>query len=95
MSNMLKTKSGQWVILPTEEEDKALQAAAMADPDALLLTDEQVTTINDIGLNTQDSLGDLQSEAETLYLLALPGMSDSIKKGMGEPIDECDKDLYW
>ena len=39
---MLKTKSGRWVMLPTEEEDKAIEAAAMADPDAPLLTDEQL-----------------------------------------------------
>ena len=41
MSNMLKTKSGRWVKLPTKEEYRAIQAAAMADPDAPLLTDEQ------------------------------------------------------
>ena len=41
ISNMLKTKSGRWVKLPTKEEDKAIQAAAMADPDAPLLTDDQ------------------------------------------------------
>ena len=34
MSTMLKTRSGQMVILPTPEEDAAITAAALSDPDA-------------------------------------------------------------
>jgi PHD/YefM family antitoxin component YafN of YafNO toxin-antitoxin module len=32
---------------------------------------------------------------ETLYLLAIPGMRESIIEGMAEPIDECGKTLDW
>ena len=32
---------------------------------------------------------------ETLYLLAVPGMRESIKEGMAEPIDACAKELDW
>ncbi len=32
---------------------------------------------------------------ETLYLLAVPGMPESIKEGMDEPIDSCSKELDW
>ena len=32
---------------------------------------------------------------ETLYLLSIPGMYDSIKKGLSTNIDECDEDLDW
>ena len=32
---------------------------------------------------------------ETLYLLSIPKMRESIKKGMETPIDECDTDLDW
>lgn len=32
---------------------------------------------------------------ETLYLLSIPGMGESIKKGMATPLDECSKDLDW
>ena len=32
---------------------------------------------------------------ETLHLLSIPGMRESIKKGMETPIKECAKDLEW
>jgi antitoxin YefM len=32
---------------------------------------------------------------ETLFLLSVPGMRESIKQGMQEPVDECSKDLDW
>jgi antitoxin YefM len=32
---------------------------------------------------------------ETLYLLAVPGMRESIKEGMVEPADACAKELDW
>jgi antitoxin YefM len=32
---------------------------------------------------------------ETLYLLAVPGMRESIKEGLQTPVDECEEDLDW
>ncbi|HRG15860.1 MAG TPA: type II toxin-antitoxin system Phd/YefM family antitoxin [Pseudomonadota bacterium] len=32
---------------------------------------------------------------ETLFLLSVPGMRESIKAGMAEPVDACAKDLDW
>lgn len=32
---------------------------------------------------------------ETLYLLSIPGMRESIKQGLETPVDECAKDLEW
>lgn len=32
---------------------------------------------------------------ETLYLLSIPGMRESIVKGMKTPIDKCSKNLNW
>ncbi len=32
---------------------------------------------------------------ETLYLLSIPGMKESIKKGMETPVDECSEELDW
>jgi len=32
---------------------------------------------------------------ETLYLLSVPGMRESIKEGMAESVDECAKELSW
>jgi len=41
------------------------------------------------------SAQDWQAIQETLYLLAVPGMRESIKEGMAEPIDSCAKELDW
>lgn len=32
---------------------------------------------------------------ETLFLLAVPGMRESIKAGMSEPVDACTEELDW
>lgn len=32
---------------------------------------------------------------ETLYLLSVPAMRESIKKGMAEPLSDCAKELDW
>ena len=38
---------------------------------------------------------DWRAIEETLYLTALPGMRESIKKGLKAPVDKCDKELKW
>ena len=32
---------------------------------------------------------------ETLYLVSIPGMRESIRKGLKTPIEECSEDLDW
>jgi len=32
---------------------------------------------------------------ETLYLLSMPGMGESIKKGLKTPLKKCDEELDW
>lgn len=32
---------------------------------------------------------------ETLFLLSVPGMRESIREGMAEPVDECRTELDW
>lgn len=32
---------------------------------------------------------------ETLFLLSVPGMRESIREGMDTPVDECDEDPGW
>lgn len=32
---------------------------------------------------------------ETLYLLSVPGMRESIKEGLATPLDECSRALDW
>ena len=41
------------------------------------------------------SAEDWQAIQETLYLLSVPGMRESIKEGMAESVDTCAKELDW
>lgn len=41
------------------------------------------------------SQDDWSSIQETLYLLSIPGMRESIREGMETPLDECAKELAW
>ncbi len=38
---------------------------------------------------------DWRAIQETVYLLSLPGMRESIRKGLDTPVEECEKDLDW
>ncbi|MCY6490922.1 type II toxin-antitoxin system Phd/YefM family antitoxin [Leptolyngbya sp. GGD] len=41
------------------------------------------------------SEADWASVQETLYLLSVPGMRESIREGLATPIEECDRELEW
>jgi uncharacterized protein (DUF4415 family) len=45
MRETVETRFGRTLVLPTPEEDAAITAAAMADPDARPLTDEEWETV--------------------------------------------------
>ncbi len=38
---------------------------------------------------------DWRSIQETLYLLSIPGMRESIRKGLKTPVEKCTKELKW
>ena len=38
---------------------------------------------------------DWRAIQETLYLLAIPGMRESIREGMATPVSECVRELEW
>ena len=38
---------------------------------------------------------DWRAIKETLYLLSIPGMRESVQKGLKTPIKKCDKKLKW
>lgn len=38
---------------------------------------------------------DWASIQETLYLMSIPGMSQSIKKGLETPLEECEELISW
>ncbi|MBC7704292.1 MAG: type II toxin-antitoxin system Phd/YefM family antitoxin [Rhodoferax sp.] len=41
------------------------------------------------------STEDWDAMQETLYLLSMPGMRESIKKGMAEPLENSARELKW
>lgn len=41
------------------------------------------------------SVEDWEAIQETLYLLSVPGMRESIKQGMDESVEDCTKELGW
>lgn len=38
---------------------------------------------------------DWRSVQETLYLLSIPGMRESIREGLETPLEECSEELEW
>ena len=38
---------------------------------------------------------DWRAIQETLYLLSIPGMRESIRKGLKTPVEKCSKDVRW
>jgi len=38
---------------------------------------------------------DWKALQETLYLTSIPGMRESIKEGLAEPVEKCDTELGW
>lgn len=41
------------------------------------------------------SADDWASIQETVYLLSIPGMRESIREGMSTPVDECSSEPNW
>jgi len=41
------------------------------------------------------SASDWKAVQETLYLSSIPGMSESIKTGLAESVENCDTELDW
>ena len=41
------------------------------------------------------AMEDWEAITETLYLLSIPNMRESIQAGMKEPLEECSQELDW
>jgi PHD/YefM family antitoxin component YafN of YafNO toxin-antitoxin module len=54
----------------------------------ILITGEQLNAV----LISEEDWSAIQ---ETLYLLSVPGMRESIKEGLQTPLEECSKELKW
>jgi antitoxin YefM len=62
------------------------EAAAFHEP--VLITGKR----NNAVLVSEDDWSAIQ---ETLHLLSVPGMRESIKEGMRTPVEACETDLDW
>ncbi|MGB8689634.1 MAG: type II toxin-antitoxin system prevent-host-death family antitoxin [Microcoleus sp.] len=63
--------------------------APMSQPDQPIAIAGQ--TSNAVLLSESDSA----YVQETLYLLSVPGMRESIREGMATPIEDCARELQW
>jgi antitoxin YefM len=62
------------------------QAASSHEP--IIITGKRANAV----LISEDNWRAIQ---ETLYLLSVPGMRESIREGLETPIEECAEDLDW
>jgi prevent-host-death family protein len=62
------------------------EAAASHEP--ILITGKRTNAV----LISED---DWQAIQETLYLLSIPRMRESIREGLHTPVEECAKELDW
>jgi antitoxin YefM len=62
------------------------QAASSHEP--IVITGKRANAV----LISED---DWRAVQETLYLLSVPGMRESIREGLATPVDECAEDLDW
>ncbi|MCY7393066.1 MAG: type II toxin-antitoxin system Phd/YefM family antitoxin [Leptolyngbyaceae cyanobacterium CAN_BIN12] len=78
-------------MIPVNEAEQQLQS----------LIDSVSQSHQPIVITGQSSNAVLLSEAdwvsvqETLYLLSVPGMRESIREGLATPIEECNPELEW
>ncbi len=79
------------VMIPINEAQKQLQQsiASMSESHQPIAIVEQ--TSNSVLLSESES----PSVQETLYLLSVPRMRESIREGMATPIEECESHLDW
>lgn len=77
-------------MIPINEDQQQLQQsiASMSESHQPIALEQNS---NAVLLSESDST----SVQETLYILSVPGMRESIREGMATPIDNCDRHLDW
>lgn len=56
---------------------------------------EPIQIISDPSNGILISEEDWSAIQETLYLLSIPGMRESIREGMAAPVEDCSTELNW
>ncbi len=84
-----------------QEDFMTTLTASQARAKLYKLLDEAASSHQPIQITGKRSNAVLVSEddwraiQETLYLLSIPGMRESIRKGLKTPIEKCSKELKW
>jgi antitoxin YefM len=63
--------------------------------DETLTTHEPILITGKRGIAVLISVDDWRAVRETLYLLSIPGMRESIREGLETPVEECSEDPGW
>jgi len=63
--------------------------------DETIHTHEPIVITGKRGNAVLISKDDWEAIEETLYLVSIPGMKESILEGLKEPISECSEELDW
>ena len=63
--------------------------------DQALSSHEPITIAGKRGNTVLISENEWRALRETIYLLSIPGMKESIRDGILQPINKCRKDIEW
>jgi prevent-host-death family protein len=86
---------------PIKEETMHTLTASQARSNLYRIIDEAATSHEPIVITGKRnnavliSAEDWAAIQETMYLLSVPGMRESILEGLQTPVDECAKELDW
>jgi antitoxin YefM len=78
-------------MISIDEAQKQLQNLI----DSVSQSHQPVVIAGETGNAVLLSESDWSSVQETLYLLSIPGMRESIREGLATPIEDCDRELDW
>lgn len=77
--------------IKAEETEKTLQELL----EETAASHEPIQIISDASNGILVSEEDWRALQETLFLISIPGMRESIREGMATPIEECSEELVW
>ncbi len=78
-------------MIPINEAQKQLQQLI----DSVSQSHQPIVIAGQMGNAVLLSESDWASVQETLYLLSVPGMRESIREGLATPIEDCARELQW
>jgi antitoxin YefM len=99
--NQKFSKPKKMIISKKEEKTMTIKTFQQAETNFNQLIEEVATSHQPVIITGEKynavliSQEDWYAIQETLYLLSIPGMRESIKEGLATPVEECDEELDW